>query len=69
MDLDIPNLAFNFLFSIIGFALFRYAQKQLNIRGVAIGVALMGYGYFMPSLPWTIGVGIVLCTVAYFWAR
>ncbi len=66
MELPSPNVLFaGLVFGVIGFAAFMYGKKQARFSPMAIGVALMGYPYFVSGawLLWGIGAG--LCAALY----
>jgi len=68
MNFSISNLAVGFIFSIIGFFLFRVAQKRLNIPVVILSIILMSYSIFTPTTLLTLATGLVLCSaIYYFW--
>lgn len=48
------------LFSVIGMAAFSYGRKQAAWKPMVLGVALMGYPYFVSTAPWLYGIGAVL---------
>ena len=49
------------VFSTIGFVVFMYGKRQANFKKLWIGVALMGYTYFVSNtiLLYLVGVGLV----------
>ncbi len=57
-----------FVFSVIGFYVFREGKRKINYSLVFIGIALMLYSYFTHG-PWQDwGIGVALCGAAkYFW--
>jgi len=56
------------LFSLVGFAAFRYGRKNSEPRPLILGIALMAYGYFVTN-PWvSLAIGSVL-TLALFFPR
>ena len=54
------------LFSIIGFAVFRYGRKTNEPRPLVLGVLLMGYGYFISNAWLSLLVGTVLTLLVFF---
>jgi len=54
------------LFSLIGMGVFMYGKKLLQMRTLALGVALMVYPYFVDAtwLLWMIGA--LLCLAVYY---
>jgi hypothetical protein len=67
-DFSVSSLLAGFIFSVIGFWMFKEGKRRLNYPILFVGVALMIYPYFVSGhwLPWI--VGIALCGVAkYYW--
>jgi hypothetical protein len=58
--MDPTWLMLSSLFSLIGFAVFKYGRKQRTATHTAVGAALMVYPYFVSSAPALIGVGVLL---------
>jgi MFS family permease len=56
------------LFSLVGFAAFRYGRKNSEPRPLIIGIALMAYGYFVSNAWVSLAIGSVL-TLALFFPR
>jgi hypothetical protein len=53
------------LFGVVGFAAFVYGKKSVQLKPIAIGIALMVYPYFI-SRTWLLYViGCVLCAVLF----
>jgi hypothetical protein len=50
----------SFLFSMIGLAIFTYGRRQRTATHTLIGLALMGYPYFVRGTLPMIGVGVAL---------
>jgi hypothetical protein len=71
LDFSLPSgwyLFGAFVFSIVGFAAFRYGKKTASSNAMLIGVALMLYPYFI-SATWLLYlVGAALCAALY-WFR
>lgn len=72
MGLELPSPAFiagAILFSIIGYAAYRYGKK-LSLAGPKwIGIALMLYSYVTPETWMMYTVGSGLCAALYFLRR
>jgi hypothetical protein len=62
-------LAGGLLFSIIGFAVYRYGKKAEEPAFKWTGVALMIYPYFISQTWLLYVVGIGMCVGLYFWRR
>jgi MFS family permease len=59
-SISIATIVIAVAFSIVGYAAFRYGRKHGEPRPLILGIALMGYGYFV-SNPWlSLGIGAVL---------
>jgi hypothetical protein len=66
MTLDGNALLASLLISSIGFVSFAYGKKQGRLPQMLVGVALMAFPYFVPSLPLMFGIAagfIVLLVV------
>lgn len=48
------------LFSLIGLAIFTYGRRQRTATHTVVGLALMGYPYFVSGTLPLIGVGVAL---------
>ena len=66
-DLPTPSeLVAIILFSLIGMGVFMYGKKLLQVRMLALGVALMVYPYFV-SATWALwAIGLGLCAAVYY---
>ena len=62
-----PKIIAWIIFGAIGFGVFMYGKKERSIKPLIIGIALMGYPYFVNNTFWLYGVGAGLCLVLYFW--
>jgi hypothetical protein len=49
------------IFSVIGFAAFRFGKKDMQWKSMAIGAALMVYPYFVSETWILYSIGGVLC--------
>ena len=59
--MDDPTwLLLSALFSLIGMAVFAYGRRQRTATHTLIGVALMGYPYFVHGTWQLVGVGVAL---------
>lgn len=54
------------LFSIIGFAAFRYGRRNDEPRPIFLGIALMAYGYFVTNAWVSLGIGALLTLLLFF---
>ena len=55
------------LFGLIGSVYFFYGKKRKKPVTMYTGVALCIYPYAIGSIPWLIGIGIVLVAVPFFY--
>jgi MFS family permease len=65
---SIYTLILAVLFSLVGFAAFRYGRKNSEPRPLILGIALMAYGYFVSNAWVSLAIGSVL-TLALFFPR
>ncbi len=57
MTLDPGWLLASLLISCVGLALFLYGKKQQRWPQLVAGLVLIGYGYFVSSVAWMVGIG------------
>jgi hypothetical protein len=60
MTLDANSLLASILVSSVGFVAFAYGKKQSRLPQMLVGLALMGFPYFVSSVPWMFGIAIAL---------
>ena len=60
MNLNGNALLASLLISSIGFVSFAYGKKQQRLPQMLAGLALMGFPYFVSSLPWMFGIAVGL---------
>ena len=65
--LDISGLIVGSVFGLIGFLAFLNGKKHGAWGRMVIGITLMAYSYFIPSLLWTCLIGTALTALLYFW--
>lgn len=65
LDLSASYLIANFLVSGIGFVLFSYGRKMSRLPQVVIGLVLMVFPYFVPSVLAMFGITAALCGLLY----
>ena len=68
LDLDPTILVISVLFSIIGYAYYRYGKKQAKMSAIIAGVALCVFPYFVTNLYGLLGVGAGLMAVPFLLA-
>lgn len=59
------NLFALVIFSVIGFAVFKWAAKQAYWRSASIGLVLMVYPYFVDRTWLLYAIGLGLCALLY----
>ncbi len=70
MDFSASSLIAGFLFSIVGWWIYREGKKNTNVTIVIIGILLMTFTIFTRTPFATWGSGLGLCGAAYyFWNR
>ena len=62
MSFDPDLLFLSVVISAVGLGIFIYGKKQRRWPQLAAGLILMGYSYFVSSVPWMLGIaaGILL---------
>jgi hypothetical protein len=71
LDLTLPSGWYLFgacIFSLVGFAAFRYGKKTTHLSTMLIGIGLMLYPYAVPETWMLYLVGAALCAALY-WFR
>ncbi len=63
------TLVAGFAVSGIGFVLFSYGRKMSRAPHVLIGLVLMVFPYFVPSVLVALGIAALLCALLYFVVR
>lgn len=61
------NLLVGLFFSIIGMYAFNHGRKERNYKPVVLGVALMGYPYFVNNTLYSIVIGVALTSAFLIW--
>lgn len=56
MNLDGNALLASLLIGSVGFVSFAYGKKQSRLPQMVVGLGLMGFPYFVTSLPWMFGI-------------
>jgi predicted phage tail protein len=64
--MSIGNIVVVAIFSLVGFAAFRYGRKNDETRPMLLGAALMVYGYFISNAWLSLVVGGVLTALIFF---
>lgn len=70
-EFSVWALVAGFIFGTWGIFVFRSGRRDMNIRRVVLGLALMLYGLFVAN-PWACwGIGLVLVGINHFtaWAN
>jgi hypothetical protein len=66
-DFSTAKIFASVIFGGIGFAVFIYAKKNRLVRALILGIALMGYPYFISGTFLLYLIGIALTAAVYFW--
>jgi hypothetical protein len=67
MNLDLTSLLASFVVSSIGFVLFVYGKKMSRVPQLAVGLVLLVFPYFMPTvLPMLLIATVLLASL--WWA-
>lgn len=69
MNLDAGTLIAGFVVSGVGFVLFNYGRKMGRPPHVIVGLVLMVFPYFVPSVPLMVAIAAVLCGGLYWATR
>jgi hypothetical protein len=69
MSLDGNVLLAALLISSVGFVSFAYGRKQRRLPQMLVGVTLMGFPYFVSSLPWMFGIAVGLLGALWLMLR
>ena len=56
----------SFIFGVVGIYVFRYGRKIVNYKIIFIGIALMVYPMFTSHWIYDWSMGILLCSLAYY---
>jgi hypothetical protein len=60
MNLDGNVLLASLLIGGVGFVAFAYGKRQRRLPQMLVGLGLMGFPYFVSSLPWMFGIAAAL---------
>ena len=66
LRMSMGNILVAVVFSLVGFAAFRYGKKNSEVRPMLLGAALMVYGYFVSNVWLSLLVGCVLTALIFF---
>jgi hypothetical protein len=69
MNLDGNALLASLLIGCIGFGSFAYGKKQRRLPQMLVGLALMGFPYFVSSVPWMLGIAAALLAALWLMVR
>lgn len=59
------SIAAGFVVSGVGFVLFNYGRKMARLPHVVVGLVLMVFPYFVPSVLVMLGIAALLCGLLY----
>jgi hypothetical protein len=60
MEFEGSSFIASVVVSSIGFVVFVYGKRLQRLPQVVVGLALMAFPYFVPSVPWMAGIAAVL---------
>ena len=66
-ELDFAKIVAYILFGGVGFVAFTYGKKIGSWRALAIGIALMGYPYFVSATATIYWIGAILTLMLFLW--
>ena len=65
-SISFATIAIAIVFSLVGFAAYRYGKKNSEPRQLFLGIALMVYGYFVSNAWVSLSIGAVLTLLLFF---
>lgn len=65
-SISFTTIAIAIVFSLVGFAAYRYGKKNSEPRQLFLGIALMAYGYFVSNAWVSLSIGAVLTLLLFF---
>ncbi|MEP6767368.1 MAG: hypothetical protein ABJC61_01775 [Acidobacteriota bacterium] len=65
-SISFATIAIAVVFSLVGFAAYRYGKKNAEPRQIFLGIALMAYGYFVSNAWVSLSIGAVLTLLLFF---
>ena len=65
-SISFATIAIAIVFSLVGFAAYRYGKKNSEPRQLFLGIALMAYGYFVSNAWISLSIGAVLTLLLFF---
>jgi hypothetical protein len=60
MDFETSSLIASIVVGSIGFVVFAYGKRQQRLPQVVVGLVLMAFPYFVPSVPVMAGIAAAL---------
>jgi hypothetical protein len=69
VDFDLGSLVAGFAVSGVGFVLFSYGRKMSRPPQVLVGLVLMVFPYFVPSVLAVLGIAALLCALLFLAVR
>ncbi len=60
------NIFVTLIFSLVGLAALRYGKQNGEVRPIAVGVALLVYGYFVSNAWISLLIGAVLTGLLFY---
>ena len=65
-SISFATIAIAIVFSLVGFAAYRYGKKNSEPRQLFLGIALMAYGYFVSNAWISLSIGAVLTLLLFY---
>jgi hypothetical protein len=69
MNLDGNALLVSLVIGSVGFVSFVYGKRQQRLPQMVVGLALMGFPYFISSIPWMFGIAVALVGTLWLMVR
>ncbi len=61
------NIVFGLIYGAIGFIAFSYGKSNSKMKPLILGIALMGFPYFVYNTTGLLLIGLGLIAALYFW--
>ena len=65
MNFSVYTILISLVFSGVGWVYFSYGKRMNKLEIIIVGVILMVYGYFVESVPISIGIGAALSAAPF----
>ena len=64
---SMANIVFGLIYGAIGFIAFSYGKSNSKMKPLILGIALMGFPYFVYNTTGLLLIGLGLIAALYFW--